>query len=203
MAVDEWLLQTIVCPVLRVYRWEGKWGSLGYFGKLEEAKQSFDGCDWVRRWTGGGIVDHRADWTYTLVIPVNEPLAKLRGAESYRLIHQALAKSLQMNDSIVRLSAGRIETGDSCCFINPVEHDLVDEAGRKIAGAGQRRTRQGLLHQGSVAGRLGAAESVERSRKFATILAKTLEKFTPRPDADELAERVALRYGHPAWTGRR
>jgi lipoate-protein ligase A len=203
MAVDEWLLQTTVCSVLRVYSWEEGWGSLGYFGALAEAKRSFDEVRWVRRWTGGGIVDHRSDWTYTLVVPSNEEVAKLRGAESYRLIHQALARVASMNDLNVRLSSGMNETGDSCCFVNPVEHDLVDASGRKIAGAGQRRTKLGLLHQGSVAGRLEGPESIARAEALAAILAETVEEFTARPDPDDLAQRVASRYGNPAWTERR
>jgi len=203
MAVDEWLLQTTVCPVLRVYEWQKDWGSLGYFGVLEEAKRSFGEVRWVRRWTGGGIVDHRADWTYTLMVPSHEGVAKLRGAESYRLIHQALAEAVQMEDSIVRLSEGMDQTGDSCCFVNPVEHDLVDASGRKIGGAGQRRTKLGLLHQGSVAGRLEAPESLARARALATILAETVEEFTARPDPTDLAQRVASRYGNPVWTDRR
>ena len=203
MAVDEWLLQTTVCPVLRVYRWDGNWGSLGYFGKLEEAKRSFEDLRWVRRWTGGGIVDHRADWTYTLAVSSDQEVSKLRGAESYRLIHQALAEVVKMNDSIARLSGGATETGGSCCFVNPVEHDLVDPLGNKIAGAGQRRTKHGLLHQGSVAGRLDKPESGRRANALAAILAETVEEFTARPDPDDLARRVKSRYANPAWTERR
>jgi lipoyl(octanoyl) transferase len=52
-------------PVLRVYGWQGNWGSLGYFGKSPKRVAGFPEIDWVRRWTGGGTVDHRADWTYT------------------------------------------------------------------------------------------------------------------------------------------
>jgi len=203
MAVDEWLLQTIVFPVLRVYGWEEGWGSVGYFGRLDEAKRSFNRVRWVRRWTGGGIVDHRSDWTYTLAVPSNETLAMLRGSESYRLIHQALGCAVQMRDLIVRLSEGADETGDSCCFVNPVEHDLVDASGRKIAGAGQRRTKLGLLHQGSVAGRLERPGSLDRTQAFAAILAETTEEFSARPDPIDLAQRVASRYGNPAWTERR
>jgi hypothetical protein len=51
MAVDEWLLENATLPVLRVYRWRGEWGSVGYFGKLAEARHSFPGISWVRRWT--------------------------------------------------------------------------------------------------------------------------------------------------------
>ena len=201
--MDEWLLQTTVCPMLRIYGWEKDWGSLGYFGNLGEAKRSFDGVRWVRRWTGGGTVDHRSDWTYTLVVPVAEEVAKLRGAESYRLIHQALVRAVKTGDSIVRLSNGADQTGDGCCFVNPVEHDLVDGSGRKIAGAGQRRTRLGLLHQGSVAGQLGGPESIMRAKALAALLAETVQEFTSRPTPDDLAQRVAARYGNPAWTERR
>lgn len=41
MAVDEWLLETGQLPMMRIYRWDGAWGSLGYFSNLEEAQGRF------------------------------------------------------------------------------------------------------------------------------------------------------------------
>ena len=87
MAVDEWLLG-LNAPILRVYRWQGEWGSCGYFDSLSTAKNSFPELkQWVRRWTGGGTVDHRADWPYTLIVPSRNDQQRLGGLESYRLIH--------------------------------------------------------------------------------------------------------------------
>ena len=106
MAVDEWLLETADLPVLRVYGWAGDWASLGYFGKIAEARVAIPGVGWVRRWTGGGMVDHRADWTYTVVVPQAEPLARWRGAESYRRIHAALEETLLAEGISARMSGG-------------------------------------------------------------------------------------------------
>ncbi|RYD60488.1 MAG: lipoate--protein ligase family protein, partial [Verrucomicrobiaceae bacterium] len=136
MAVDEWLLETACVPVLRVYRWAGEWASIGYFGAMADARATFPGVGVVRRWTGGGMVDHRADWTYTFVIPTAEKLAASRGADSYRLIHEKLAKSLYEEGIVSRLSHGHEETGAALCFANPVTHDLLDANGAKLAGAG-------------------------------------------------------------------
>lgn len=204
MAVDEWLLETREDPVLRVYSWQGAWGSLGYFGKIAEARASFPEVRWVRRWAGGGMVDHRADWTYTLVVPQREALAKARGAQSYHRIHSALLAALQMNGISARLSAGSDETGATLCFENPVTFDLLDAGGQKIAGAGQRRSKQGLLHQGSVA---ITCESAAASRCLAESLARTLaahcEEVALEPHSGDLASRVAARYARADWTNRR
>lgn len=202
MAVDEWLHETATRPVLRVYRWQAGWGSLGYFGALAEARESFPDLAWVRRWTGGGTVDHRADWTYTLVVPASEGLASARGAESYRFIHAALAEVLPQEGWKVRLADGSSETGAASCFENPVCHDLVDEAGRKIAGAGQRRTRSGLLHQGSVSGGTDWPVSVNRAERLAEVLAERCETFHQRPSNSSLEAR-ACHYADAKWTARR
>jgi lipoyl(octanoyl) transferase len=204
MAVDEWLLETADTPVLRVYPWEGAWGSLGYFGKIAEARACFREIPWVRRWTGGGLVDHRADWTYTVVAPQREALARARGAESYRSIHLALVGALRANGISTRLSAGNDETGAMLCFENPVSFDLLDQAGKKLAGAGQRRSKQGLLHQGSVSLTL---EAPEKSRclaeSLATQLAVDWQEIALDPNPEDLARRVAARYAREEWTTRR
>lgn len=202
MAVDEWLLETAAMPVLRVYAWQGAWASIGYFGNLPEARAALPDVDWVRRWTGGGVVDHRADWTYTVVAPIAEPLAHRRGAESYQQLHQALEETMRLEGLAARLSTGDAQTGAALCFENPVPHDLLGGDGRKLAGAGQRRTRQGLLHQGSVAVAAAPAVSRRRADQFATCLAAAWQPGTLQPPADVIAHKVAARYGSPAWTAR-
>jgi lipoate-protein ligase A len=200
MAVDEWLLETATLPVLRVYHWRGDWGSVGYFGCLADAAASFPGVEWVRRWTGGGTVDHRADWTYSVIVPAGSELAKARGTESYRRIHGALAEALRQESKEVILSGGGESTGAASCFENPVCHDLIDVDGRKLAGAGQRRTSSGLLHQGSVA---GFCDSDLRAHRLASCLADSSETKNMSPPPEIIAAKVAARYGLDAWTKRR
>ncbi len=204
MAVDEWLLETASTPVLRVYRWAGDWGSIGYFGKVAEAAVALPGLDLVRRWTGGGIVDHREDWTYTVVAPQGEPLAGWRGAESYRRIHELLAETLATEGIAALSCASEEETGAALCFENPVSHDLLGADGSKLAGAGQRRSRQGLLHQGSVAAGCGdEARSRVRAEDFASRLSKAWELFQIQPDLSDLNRRIDARYALREWTNRR
>ncbi len=204
MAADEWLLEQAAEPVLRVYHWSGDWGTIGCFGNLEAARTAIPGLGWVRRWTGGGVVDHRADWTYTLAAPAGGPLSGLKGAESYALIHRAVVAALRGEGRPARLSGGGESTGAALCFVNPVAHDVVGADGAKLAGAGQRRTRLGLLHQGSVA--LPAADpglSRDRAERLAARLAETWEPVAMTPPAEILAAKIKARYANPQWTGRR
>lgn len=203
MAVDEWLCGVVEAPVLRVYRWDGDWCSAGYFGNLTEAKSRIDCPNWVRRITGGGVVDHRGDWTYSLVIPKSEPAANWRGDASYRAIHDALAAVLRADGVDCRLSSGAAVAGEALCFANPVDHDIVGPDGEKLAGAGQRRSREGLLHQGSLALPLGVVASENRAHALAMALAKHVECADFFPVAEVVAGLVRERYGSHAWLDRR
>lgn len=203
MAVDDWLLETAVEPVLRVYGWSGDWGSLGYFGLISEARAAFPGLPWVRRRTGGGLVDHRADWTYSVIAPGGSLLASLPGAESYRIVHQALADVLNAEGVCAVLSDGGAGTGSAACFENPVGHDLVGANGCKLAGAGQRRGRRGLLHQGSVALPCEARNSEVRGARLADALASEWCKVEWQPPSEWIREAVRERYGRDGWTLRR
>jgi lipoate-protein ligase A len=200
MAADEWLLEQAAAPVLRVYQWAGAWATVGCFGDLDAARAAIPGVDWVRRWTGGGVVDHRADWTYTLAVPAGEPLAALRGAESYAFIHRAVVAALRAEGIAAHLTAGATATGAALCFANPVAHDVVDATGAKLAGAGQRRTRAGLLHQGSVAAALAdPAASRRRAELLAAALANSWQAVDLAPSPAILASKVAARYANPEW----
>ena len=82
----------------RHYGWRSPAFTFGYSQKISyvrdqlPAGETFDLC---RRPTGGGLVDHRDDWTYALVIPRGHPLEEARATQSYRAIHEALAGSLR------------------------------------------------------------------------------------------------------------
>lgn len=204
MAVDEWLLETADIPVLRVYRWEGGWVSIGYFDKIGPVAEDFPGVEVVRRWTGGGIVDHREDWTYTLVVPRSERLANAKGAESYLRIHECILAALGPERVQVRLSRGGEETGAARCFENPVNHDLIGPDGRKIAGAGQRRTRSGLLHQGSITIREASDVAQEaRAKRIASEFSRMWKLRDFAPVWGNLERKLEERYLNPSWTRRR
>lgn len=153
MAVDEWLMSQVTAgPILRLYSWAGDWVSYGYFQEKKTARALFgNDVSYVRRWTGGGVVDHRVDATYTLAMPKDEPVARLRGDGSYRAIHEAVAACLCEIGKSARLAETCTEGNSAACFQKAVCWDILGTDGEKLAGAGQRRGRLGFLHQGSVA----------------------------------------------------
>ncbi len=197
MGMDEALLASLRDPVLRVYRWSGVWASFGVSQSLSMVANSRPGVALVRRWTGGGIVDHADDWTFSLVVPRGTALGALRPMDSYRAVHRAVVNvigdsSLSRQDGDVRAAA---------CFSGaPVRHDVVGPDGRKLCGGAQRRTRTGFLHQGSV---VRSVIPPEMGSQLAWALAEEVIAWCP--DAGCLAAAAGLacdKYAAEAWTGR-
>ena len=147
MAIDEALLRHAEVPVLRIYGWESSCVSIGYFQK---AGVVASGRTFVRRYTGGGLVEHGEDLTYTLVLPSDHPLTTAGTLPSYRSIHQAIAHALKDCGIECCLATAQPKKDDPSCFLKPVPADVLDAGGNKLAGAAQRRTKQGCLHQGSI-----------------------------------------------------
>lgn len=150
MACDEVLLEAATEPVLRVFRWTRPWVSAGYFVPWEAACLKRPDLPVCRRWTGGGLVVHDGDFTFSLAAPRKEPWARLRAQESYRHLHEVLTEALRQTNPDIALSGDTGAAGQDC-FAGPVRHDVLLH-GKKIAGGAQRRTKQGLLHQGTIQG---------------------------------------------------
>jgi len=152
MALDEALLEAMprLCrPVLRFYGWTEPAASFGYFQRFAEIEALTALRPLVRRPTAGGLVPHAADWTYSLAFPTTHPWYALSAAESYRLAHQWIHDALEKLRITTQLApeANRARSGQ--CFAGFERYDLLWQ-GRKIAGAAQRRRRDGLLIQGSL-----------------------------------------------------
>ncbi len=147
MAIDETLLHAATGPLLRIYRWARPAVSFGYFLKHRDIAAGWPQREIVRRWTGGGAVPHGEDLTYSLIIPRTcRTIFEMPPLDTYRAIHEGLARWLGGAFAVAKIASPKTS---EACFENPVQYDLLAD-GRKIAGAAQRRTRGGLLHQGSV-----------------------------------------------------
>jgi len=201
MAADEALFRAAASvPVLRIYRWDRPAFSLGYFQKWEEIRKLLPPqVSAVRRWTGGGLVDHRADFTYSLVVPSASRPAPWPAGDSYAAIHDCLARTLRDQGVGCHLAADErtpSETAGQCFAGGHARHDILSPRG-KIAGAAQRRNRNGLLHQGSISIPDLAARFPE---DFAATLAERTRTFDlPKTFEEEVARLVAARYADAAW----
>jgi len=198
MAIDEALLETAGIPSIRFYRWNHPALSFGYFGRFADLREHSH-RDLVRRWTGGGIVFHGEDLTYSIVVPVNDPAFKESPASIYERIHRALSGALTKIGLNPTLAVAHATGADDYCFANPVQADLMLN-GRKIAGAAQRRTRRGLLQQGSI--QVDLSEYFER--KFADELAGNYRPCEIDKSIVSRANNIAAqKYATVAWLQKR
>jgi lipoyl(octanoyl) transferase len=207
MAIDEALLESAAAPSIRFYRWESPALSFGYFGRFADIADKASERDLVRRWTGGGIVFHGEDLTYSVVIPAGDPVFGKSSMSIYENVHRALGKALLeagqratvagVDDPGSRMNAAG---HNGLCFANPVRADVTID-GRKVAGAAQRRTRAGLLQQGSV-------QYVDLANGLAERFAQALSaNCSERKIADEVLKRgqelAEQKYETDAWLRRR
>lgn len=151
MALDEALLELapeVRHPVLRFYGWSEPAASFGYFQRMAEVERLTLLRPLVRRPTGGGLVPHDADWTYSLTFPRGHLWYELAAEESYRRAHEWLRWAFaQVGVETEIAPCCRPSAGQ--CFAGYEKSDLLWH-GKKVAGAAQRRTKLGLLIQGSI-----------------------------------------------------
>lgn len=152
MALDEALLESVSqlgSPVLRFYGWTQPAATFGYFQHFADIERATLLRPLIRRPTGGGLVPHDADWTYSLAFPAGHEWHSLRAEESYRRVHEWIQHAFTHLAVETELAPCCKKTAPGQCFVGYEKSDLLWH-GKKIAGAAQRRNKLGLLIQGSV-----------------------------------------------------
>jgi lipoyl(octanoyl) transferase len=163
MALDEALFSCFnsetSLPVLRLYGWEPPALSLGRYQDAAAALKldlcEADGVPVVRRMTGGGIIYHGQELTYSIVC-APEQLGEVAGVKAgfrrlcsfllgtYRRLGLEAAFATDLNPAGERLGAPT-----AFCFAGKEEFDVLVN-GQKIGGNAQRRMRGALLQHGSI-----------------------------------------------------
>jgi len=200
MAVDEALLETASTPTLRFYRWRGRALSFGYFGFYAEVEDHRESREIVRRWTGGGVVPHGEDLTYSVIIPARHSFFSRSSTEIYSELHDAIRQALIANGVEATLAGAVGPKVSEHCFANAMRSDVLSD-GRKVAGAAHRRSRAGLLHQGSI--QLAGLPAKFRE-DFAEILCGRFERKTLASALIARANAIAqTKYATAEWLMRR
>ena len=157
MAADESLCDTMPAPyLLRFYNWKGPGVTYGYSqrrkavaGAMQAAGSAIQAV--TRRPTGGGIVFHETDMTFSFIFPA--PGAFFEPGKTYDRLHRAInaeyarlgipfdllnekTKDYAVNDPVMN------------CFAKPVNMDILYN-GEKVLGGALRKFGDYMLYQAS------------------------------------------------------
>ena len=158
MALDEVLVRAHPQGViLRFYNWtSGPAVTFGYAQFVREVRKGVakDCGPLCRRPTGGGVVFHQDDLTFSLVFQSAD-----NPREVYKKLHGAVHAALTLSGLTARVFNQKLPASAyapshqheaSACFVNPVENDLLQANGQKILGGAIRRFGTTVLYQGSL-----------------------------------------------------
>jgi lipoate-protein ligase A len=209
MALDEALLESMPRldrPALRFYGWTQPAATFGYFQHYSDVERLTLLRPLVRRPTGGGIVPHDADWTYSVAFPPSHEWYALAATESYRRVHAWIQAAFARFNLSVELAPVSLKAGPGQCFVGYEKSDVLWK-GQKIAGAAQRRRRDGLLIQGSVQPPQALISSRAAWQQALCDLApceQGIEPNTPDQALTDRARELTLRkYSQPDYNLRR
>lgn len=155
MAIDKALTisyQKDDTPILRFYTWENSFTvglsqDLEHYSDLKEIYK--DNCS--KRITGGGVLFHGHDISYSLILSNNE-LGNLNVKQSYEKICQFLLefyKQLGLNPSFVKDSEYIKLKKNEFCQVGFEAYDIVIN-GNKIGGNAQKRNKKLIFQHGSI-----------------------------------------------------
>ncbi len=161
MALDEALFRsyregTLLYPIFRIYGWNPPAFSLGYSQNPTEEffLERFPDLCFVRRITGGGIIYHENELTYSIAAKIEDFGIFSSVKESYKYICAFLVafyKRLGLHPAFACETKAQERFGEFSpfCFSKKEAYDITI-GGKKIGGNAQRRKKNFLLQHGSI-----------------------------------------------------
>lgn len=212
MAADE-LLVSGFAPCIRFFNWDFRpQATFGYVQKLGQAKTELKtlGIDrFTRRMTGGGLVLHKDDLTFSLVFDLKE---RIQPNIIYTALHSAVNEELSKAGFFASVYNGKSDYHPQTqqgqvqnCFTNPVADDLMQD-GKKVLGGALRRFDKRVLYQGSL--QIKNAETQKAKDALLKGFLKYLgladfEEITLTPDFLEKTKNLAkTKYESEDWLGK-
>ena len=207
MLFDKQLLESLkerAYPLLHFYEWEEKSATYGHFltpsDHLEMQALEREGIALAKRPTGGGITFHLWDLAFSVLIPATHEGYHSDVMKNYHYINvrvlEAIKAFLKERRSSLNLLQDKehTELARHFCYAKPTRYDVMLE-NRKVAGAAQRKKRQGYLHQASISLCLPDFTLLEKLVKPQVVDAMR-EVTMPLAKQEELEEARALMKSH-------
>ncbi|MBT3394654.1 MAG: hypothetical protein HN411_06075 [Waddliaceae bacterium] len=176
--------------VLHLYEWATPSYTYGYFCKpkdlldLDAAKRH--GLSGAQRSTGGGIILHTHDMAFSVLVPRSSEFFSENTLENYRFVNNIVIEVLKpLVDDKISLACDAPSPPPTFCMAAPTQYDVIDSNGKKVAGAAQRTTKHGFLHQGTISIAMPdndilidliGDDAAENMQKATYVMAAPLEK---------------------------
>jgi lipoate-protein ligase A len=141
---------------LRFYGWQPYCLSLGYHqdaSLVNTVELQRSGYHWIRRPTGGRAIFHAEELTYCAIFPGK----KISPQKLYKLIHESIARALQLlgypvqlaPDSLIIPKLAKGKRIDTPCFTRSAPTEIRYQ-GKKLVGSAQRIYPMAILQHGSI-----------------------------------------------------
>jgi len=151
MELDESLLQSNE-PIFRLYTWKSSSFTIGRSQKIENIKDAKKfGDNWAQRMTGGGLLLHGFDVSYTIIVPT-KLLGNRNVKESYEYLCGFLLnfyKKLGLHVEYAKDCLASSLSKSIFCQDGFEPYDMIIK-GKKIGGNAQRRTKNFIHQHGSI-----------------------------------------------------
>ena len=206
MAIDEALLRAFdpesSPPLLRLYSWNPPALSLGRFQKAAEVldleRSRGDGVAVVRRVTGGGVIYHADELTYSLVCAPGQIPPSASVKDSFRVLTGFLLSFYRRLGLEPAYAADAAPEGTKLgertafCFAGKESFDILT-GGRKIGGNAQRRLKGVIFQHGSIPLQNRAATGLKYMRDQSPVYAEgtaSLAELGVSADGDNLNQEL-------------
>lgn len=159
MALDEAIMDAVAegvaPPTLRLYQWAPPCLSLGRRQPLQGVdlvRLSDDGCEAVRRATGGWSILHTDELTYSVTLSPDDPRANGPILDAYRKLSAGLVAGLGLLgvDAVMKpATASGTHNITAACFEVPSAYEITAHD-HKLIGSAQARPNGRVLQHGSL-----------------------------------------------------